>query len=80
MKFPMESMPWNSFVCLCQGEISKDAGRVSSGPFLYKHHGALAPGPWALNLEGVVIVQLLGLVVLYGPALTSLQGYWEKKP
>ena len=77
----MESMPWNSFVCLCQGEISKDAGQVSSGSFLYKHHGALALGPWALNLEVVVItVQLLGLVVLYGPALTSLQGYWEKKP
>ena len=69
----MESMPWNSFVCLCQGEISKDAGQVSSGSFLYKHHAVLAPGPWALYLEVVVvIVQLLSLVVLYGPALTFL--------
>ena len=70
----MESMPWNSFVCLCQGEISKDAGQVSSGSFLYKHHAVLAPGPWALYLEVVVVVftvQLLSLV-LYGPALTFL--------
>jgi len=70
----MESMPWNSFVRLCQGEISKDAGQVSSGSFLYKHHAVLAPGPWALYLEVVVVVftvQLLSLV-LYGPALTFL--------
>ena len=52
----MDSMPWNSFVCLCQGEISKDAGQVSSGSFLYKHHTALAPGPWALYLELLLLL------------------------